>query len=275
MQRTGRLDVMVPPDNPHETYAEVWLPSSNAKGSRVHAGDFSIEVVSPSGIRSGPIAVGQGATFGDGGTVSASVLFARRVAQGNTGTMIFFAFRATNMDAMAANEAPPYGVWSITVSVRSKDAAEIHAWVERNDVIVGRRTPQQAYFVDDATAYVSPTFTLGSIANGSKVVVVGAYRIADATVAEYSGRGPTRGTSRRLGPDYYGPSDESAFLPGVQVPGFYSGSFTRMSGTSIAAPQVAHWIASGMPSDPTLDLAKPSTEVGLSATGICMRGIRR
>lgn len=247
LDRPGRFDVMVPPDNPRETYVEVWLPEVGVSGTPIRPDQFTIEAISPSGVRSGPVTVGQAALYGSGDRVSASVLFARRAAQGNTGTMILLAFRATNADAIVPSEAPPYGVWSITMSLRGEDRAEVHAWVERNDVIVGRRAPQRSYFVDDATEYVGSQFTLGSIANGSNVAIVGAYRVADGTIAEYSGSGPTRGSTGRLGPDYFGPSDESAFLPGVQVPGFYSGSFTRMSGTSIAAPQIARWIADGAP----------------------------
>jgi Subtilase family len=243
----GRYDVMVPPDNPRESFVELWLPEQRDDDSDVDPADFEIELVAPDGSTSPRIGIDQASRLAEDGLARAAVVFCRRVAQGRHGTMILVALRSTRVGGVPGIAHAPYGVWSINLHSAASKATAVHAWVERNDLIVGRRRPQQAFFVDDPEdRYVRDEFTLSSIANGANVTVVGGYRIADETVADYSARGPTLGAARN-GPDMLGPSEESATLPGLPVPGFYSGWTSRMSGTSVAAPHVARWLVRGSP----------------------------
>jgi hypothetical protein len=259
-ERPAIVSVLAPPDNPRETYVELWFPPYAADDAGLLDG-LSVEVARPGGARSGPISVGQARSLRDGDDPVASVIFARRVAQSVRGTMALIALRATcESGATSGTAAPPYGVWTIEVRTTAATTIDVHCWIQRNDVIVGPRLRQQASFVDDATGYVSTKMTLGSIANGQQTIVVGGYRIQDASIADYSGQGPTREARERKGPDYYAPSDESAFLPGMSVPGFYSGSRTRVSGTSIAAPRVARWLAEGQPADELVSIADLSSK---------------
>jgi hypothetical protein len=243
---SGRFDVLAPPDNPREAFVELWIPAEDDSGAPLDGAKIRIEVLAPGGARSAPFGVGQAVVVDGGDGVRAAAIFARRVAQGRNGTMVLLAIRPTRSYGEGAHAPARYGIWSVIVSSAAPASFGVHAWVERNDLIVGRRRPQQARFVDDpADPYVDDAFTLSSIANGSNVIVVGGYRLDDETLAAYSANGPTRG--ERRGPDYLGPSDESAALPGIALPGFFSGWTTRMSGTSVATPHVVRWLVEGAP----------------------------
>lgn len=244
-EHPARFCVLASPDNPRETYVELWFPSF-VTDERGALETLSVHVTTPAGVRSAAIGVGEAGDLRNGDNVVASVVFARRVAQGTRGTMALVALRATSTGAGVV--VPPYGVWTIDLRTAAPMSISVHGWIQRNDIIFEPRLPQQASFVDDG-GVVCTTMTLGSIANGSNTTVVGGYRLQDASVVDYSGQGPTREDGERKGPDYYGPSDESAFLPGLNVPGFYSGSRVRVSGTSIAAPRVARWLADERPRD--------------------------
>jgi hypothetical protein len=245
MGSPGRFDILLTPDNPQESYVEVWLP---ANGTTVFADDFTVEVTAPDGQRSPPLIVGQALVLCGDGAVRASVVFARAVAQGRCGTMVLLAVRSSRpVDGRI--DVGPYGFWSIQISTTLADPVKVHAWVERNDILIGRRTPQQTRFVDDGSGYLDDEYTLSSVANGENVVVVGAYRQRQREVTDYSANGPTLNGARRGRPDFYAPGDESTSLPGITVPGFFSGTWTRMSGTSVAAPLVARWLATDRPCD--------------------------
>lgn len=241
--KPGRFDFIVPPDNPRESYIEVWLPVDE---KAVHAEAFTVEVIAPNGCRSQAVAVGKAASLCVGDRTLASLVFLRRVAQGLSGTMVLLAIRSTTALDEGGGEAL-YGPWSIEVSTTIDAGVAIHAWVERNDILIGARRPQQTRFVNDPSRYVDDEYTLSSVANGENVVVVGAFRLREKAVSPYSANGPTLNKARRRGPDVYGAADRSAMLPGRTVPGFWSGTTAHLSGTSGATPHVARWMARGRP----------------------------
>jgi hypothetical protein len=173
------------------------------------------------------------------------------------------------------------------------DELEIEGWIWRDGLGSGRPRGRQSYF-DDSTysrfevdgqlfelggrarlfdrvpnpSYVSRGRTLSGIATGKHTYVVGAYRRLPApdtgTPAFYSSMGPVSGGSRlRNAPDLLAPSEDSLALHGVAVAGTRSGSVVTMNGTSVAAPQVARWladrVAAGVPTpSPIPGLAGPS-----------------
>jgi hypothetical protein len=257
--QAGRFDVLLPPDNPRESYVEVWLPAGAALA------DFTVRVTAPDGSCSGPVKVGQVALLGSAGAALGAVVFARAVSQGTRGTMVLLAVRATGQPEVAAPAPAPYGFWSIEVCTTSVvDPVPVHAWVERNDIIVGRRTPQQTRFVDDGSGAIDDASTLSSVANGANVTVVGACLRRQRAESDYSARGPVLG-SREHRPQLYAPGDESASLRGLTLPRFSSGTWRRVSGTSVAAPFVTRWIALGQP---TLQPCVVTTHDGRQAAGI-------
>lgn len=106
-----------------------------------------------------------------------------------------------------------------------------------------------------------------------EVVVVGGYRLSDGEMAPYSSGGPNRNTPRgladaararvraglphgqdpkppRLQPDADAPSDLNAAVRGLLVQGTLPGHWTRLSGTSAAAPLVARAIANALSETP-------------------------
>lgn len=234
--RSGVFYLMVPPGNAREVYVEFWFGDGQAS--------YTIEVAAPEGLRSKALKPGEALKLVRGDQLLGSLIFVRSAAQSPGCSISLLSLRPTR-----GGDAPPYGVWTITVRSHGEASAEVHAWVQRNDVILPPRRAQRGHFLDDGSGYVRKEMTLGSIANGTGTVVAGAYRLSDRSVVDYSGKGPTRSAQGRRDVDAYGPSDIAPFQPGISVPGFYSGTEVRTSGTSIAAPRVARWVASGRPNE--------------------------
>lgn len=171
----------------------------------------------------------------------------------------------------------PAGTWEVIIHNKSKSAAaQVDAWMERDDRAQGDRHPsrRQAHFVSDEPtndhcrpgAPLCRKGTLNSIANGKRPIVVGGCvgsttRKRDRTagdvsykVARYSGGGAASSMGRS--PDVVAVSDESSTLFGIKAAGSRSGYRVRLQGTSVAAPQVARWIMDHLiksPIDQTID----------------------
>ena len=175
---------------------------------------------------------------------------------------ILFALAPTAPDA--THRAPaPHGLWRITVRAALKDAGErIDAWLQRDDTPLAHSPTfgQQSYFDDDAydrfdargfavdadpdpnPSSVSRSGSLNAIATGKASIVVGGYVQSTKTMARYSG------TSREgmRAPDVAAISDRSFVRPGVLCAGVRSGSTVALNGTSVAAPQVARYLAEAL-----------------------------
>jgi hypothetical protein len=174
-------------------------------------------------------------------------------------------------------------------------AALVCAWAERNDLLYGNLRPQQSRVVSsdavpeptefmpeaivrmrwaekglplaDTPDELQPRPTMGSLSGKavnfepdskqeSGLWVVGAYRLADGEMAEYSSGGSSRDgrferpmrvdnltETPRLRPDVDAPSDLGAATRGLRVTGMREGSGARLSGTSAAAPSAARSLA--------------------------------
>jgi hypothetical protein len=102
---------------------------------------------------------------------------------------------------------------------------------------------------DKTGSLVSRFGTLNGIATAQipSVHVAGGYVLSDADgrKSPYSSAGPARGNplTRRIGPDYVLPCDESYALGGIRAGGNRSGAVFRLTGTSAAAPQLARLAA--------------------------------
>jgi hypothetical protein len=100
--------------------------------------------------------------------------------------------------------------------------------------------------------YVRREGVFNSIATGYETIVVGGLRESDRVVAEYSPNDdyslrpqrPGTPAARNVGLTY-AVTEESRTLHGVRAAGTRSGSTVRLSGTSMAAPQIVRDIVNG------------------------------
>ena len=167
----------VGPDNPTESYLEIWLPDGvlgDKVGGRELCHDFSLTIQPPGGATPCRVTVGQAFTLVDEkapGKPLAGIVFSQRVAQGTKGTMVLIAARPTAR--VPINSEVPgiqavHGEWTIevyfgqashaTAQGKTPDLVVVHAWVERNDKLFGtpRRQQSTVYSTDpipDPTEY--------------------------------------------------------------------------------------------------------------------------
>jgi len=182
---------------------------------------------------------------------------------------------ATDPPLDSAQPTAPSGVWTITVSstVRTK----IETWIRRKANPGGRRLRgRQSYFDDPryvrfqqnsrpqeldpgfTSSYVLRRGTLSGIATCPSTRVIGAYRrwpgLPDGPPS-YASMGPPSGGPRvQPDPDMVAAGDDSTCMPGVLAAGTRSGYSVAMNGTSVSAPQFAHWLAEAMAWGPALPI---------------------
>lgn len=247
--RLGKFLVRVPPDTGRDSFVEFWLPTD-----QVGADSFSVQVRPPAALGCPPSAPQQVGTMttlrGPEGVLAAAVL-PRQVAQGLHGTMLLLAIAPTTRRQGEQRPLSPAGIWTVEISLAGKAKATVHAWVERDDVIIGARRPQRTRFEQDSAdtdgaSYITDTHTLASLAHAEGIAVAGATVLSSGAMARYSGQGPRRteaSTAIPTLPNWFAPSERSPTLRGLAVPGFYSGSRDVINGTSAAAPQVGRHLA--------------------------------
>lgn len=278
--------VAVPPDKTSDTYVEIWLPESLSSDD---LDKVSLKVFSPDKATRDSLKVGSSAMWREGAkstqilTTTAALIFCRRVAQGDKGTMALLAIRPTA--ASRTRSSALAGNWRVEVTLDKGVTGDhdIHAWIERDDRLTGVKRTQQAKFVDDGSgsvvsvpdAPIKPEkvdrYTMNSIAHGTQTFVVGGLyaqsRVsnvppyAHAFVPRYSSAGPglsVNGSTRR-GPDFSTITDTSKASVGLILSGALGGRSTRMSGTSIAAPRVTNAIAAQLSSGKSIDQVRLET----------------
>jgi hypothetical protein len=159
-------------DNPLESYLEVWLPSAwHHNGQALPEGalrDFVLQVRAPGTVEPRTVRMGELWLLPAEGTAPdrtprAGIVFARRVAQGDHGTMVLLAVGPTRRGlsgAPAARQPAPHGDWVVQVHWAGASepnvadtcldqGALVHAWAERNDLLYGLVRPQQSSVVAD------------------------------------------------------------------------------------------------------------------------------
>jgi hypothetical protein len=174
-------------------------------------------------------------------------------------------------DPALADKVAPAGLWTIQLEMENAGLRQdelIEAWIERDDLLYGYpRRGRQSYF--EKSCYhrfdelgreltdppllpfceVQRRSMISGIAAGQSPVVVGGMLRKELRVASYSAGGPvftpegapSRASERK--PDLLLVSEDSKVHAGVFAAGARSGSVVAMSGTSVAAPQLARWVA--------------------------------
>ena len=255
--RSRKLFWEVGANDETDSFLEIWYSDAD---------DIGISVTSPEGSKLRNVRLGEVAALGGSpnSTATCTIVHVRDASQRASATSSHCALIALSPTscADATRETVPYGIWEVSVArAKSEEkvpAVVVDAWIERDDPILesGRTARQSRFVVNpaakadedyDAAAAVRKSGTLNAIATGRRTVVVGACVLNEDELSSYTAAGPGRNEVRRSGPDWLAPADESDLLRGRAAAGNLSGTYVRMTGTSVAAPQVARRYLGGRP----------------------------
>lgn len=185
-------------------------PSLNVQIWKAYFDLIDISLISPSGVRIGPIQ---------------EVLGSQRFTVGNTQILLYYGEpspfsidQEIFIDFLPRDTYIDSGVWRIVLTPRDIVNGEYSLWL-----------PSQAV-LNPGTGFLFPTEerTLTIPSTSYRTIGVGAYDPTTFTYADFSGRGPA-GPGRRAKPDIVAPGvDILAPIPG--------GTFEELSGTSFATP---------------------------------------
>lgn len=260
------LNLDVQPDDRTSTLVEIWLPASIVDNQIDYA---TIMVSVPfcdkqGGIRTLP---GQHANYlNSDGKVIASLAY--QYVGGTTKRGLVTLSINPTANLLETADLATAGQWSVEIGRNDAVSDEpIHAWIRRDGTIPGLRPGgRQAHFNNpDYERFgpygqplaVDPPYskcpirrsgTLSGFACGASPITVAAYTEQNALVSSYSSAGPLNPSSispnpHRTGPDVTAKGDDSPILSGVISAGSRCGSWVRMNGTSVSAPQVARLAA--------------------------------
>ena len=274
---------LVLPDDRTQSFLEVWMPCDAA------AGQVELNVVTPTGDASGWIKEGDPDwIWSPAVDPLCSVEYRGIGAAGSRRLALICLFPTATISPV--DEIAPSGVWKVALRNVGSAPLIVDAWIRRDDnapgyPIRGRQSrfddPRYERFgqfglpeeVDSGPSYVLRAGAINGLATGKLPVVAGGCRYVDLDNAAYSAGGPTLrpqgcGTPARAGPDVLSVSDHSVACHGVLAAGVRSGSTVAMTGTSIAAPQIARWIAKRM------QAGARGTRGEVAAEGINQEGAR-
>jgi Subtilase family len=174
----------------------------------------------------------------------------------------------------ATRATAEHGLWKVKVSNAGSSDVVVDGYVERDDVALNtRRGARQSYFDDphyDRAAteddvqtdleshpeltYVRREGVFNNISTGNLTEKVGGVRQTDMEVSEYSPQTPLSANPNHpprpgvvLSVPHYATSEESPTLHGVRAAGTRSAGTVRLSGTSMAAPQIARDLFNALP----------------------------
>lgn len=247
------------PDDRTPSFMELWLP---ARASLTAASRLAVTITSPTGERH---TIGEGDAVVRWGAAPfyAEAAFYFSLVTGRT--MFRLSARPTTDLTPGAPLAPP-GTWKIKLKNGGLTGRTVHAWVQRDDQLYGfPLRGRQSFFedthyvrfddagrdkeTDDLGVMVRRESTLSSIATGASPYVAGGHLGKELVAARYSSAGASEasGGPPPRWPDAMTPSEDSRVHHGVLAAGARSGSVVPLGGTSVAAPQMARWIADHMP----------------------------
>ena len=285
-----QLPWRVPPGDETPNFMEIWVPDAG----KADLSSLRVEIRPPGSVAGTPptFTVGANQAFAwsplAGGAPLCSVVFTTRPAGAGIGwAQILIAMEPTA--SLSRRGLAPFGLWSVVVEYKGKDALHFDAWIQRDDTPYGyARRGRQSYFDDpdydcfdrrgqrcevDNLSHVKREGTLNALARGRSVDVVGASigltaagpaatttlaALATGAVAagppaklpgemtSYSSAGQTVPNIVRS-PNHLAPSEDSIVQHGVLAAGTHSNSFSALAGTSVAAPQISWYLATGAP----------------------------
>lgn len=190
-------------------------PTVNVQIWKSYVDEVDISLISPSGVRVGPIQ---------------EILGTQRFLLGNTEILLYYGEpspysvrQEIYLDFLPRQSYIDNGVWRIVLTPRRIVSGEYQMWLPGQSVL------------NVGTAFLFPvnrtTLTIPSTA--SRVVTVGAYDPLTFTYADFSGRGPISGFEHALS------SKPDLAAPGVNIMApATGGGYTTVTGTSFATPFV-------------------------------------
>ncbi len=253
------------PDDRTPSFAVFYMPES---ASAPAASRVRLRLVTPTGVEGpwlGEIP-GMGWEWRPGGGDALAKISYLYIG-GTTGRGRFVCALRPTRQLDRDHPVAPAGAWRIeTQNVALGENDRIAAYVQRDDTPFGHpERGRQSYFddpayrrytvngipvdADDPAAHVRRDGTLNALATGQSTIVLGGYERIFGQPALYSAAGPgvaSGGTPARIGPDAMGPSDDTRVHRGMIGAGTRSGASFALSGTSVAAPQLARRIARAM-----------------------------
>ncbi|AMJ62446.1 hypothetical protein [Bosea sp. PAMC 26642] len=260
------------PNDHTSSYLEIWLP---AAGDAASAPTFALAVAGPDGIpceTAIPLTVALAPVAGDTppapqdlrhhGVIVGQCLTGR---YNDRWSRVLIALAPTEPDDPSLPAAPS-GCWTISLTLTGGGplASPVFCRIQRdNDPFGYSRGGRQSYFDDPLDqrfgqdgapsrvenppeALVRRFGTLNGIATHGHVTVVSGYYGDTGRATEYAAAGRRRPPGSPPGAGdvrLSAISDASTALRGVLAAGTRSGSAARLSGTSMAAPQVARALA--------------------------------
>lgn len=274
------FDLTLLPDDHTPSVVQIWQPPGNGDSAPAE-----VRVKTPSG-QSASISFSEGRTATLKNDREQEI--ARLACEGGTNDRLLITLSVAPTASMKS-DAPlaPAGDWKIRVKGRDKGA--INLWIRRDETLPGTLSGgRQAWFsnpdyerfdrfgaplpVDppDTDSPIRRAGTLSGFAWGESPVVVAAYSEREEELSLYSAagfEGDKMPPGQRIGPDLTGKGDDSHALPGVIAAGSRSGSWVRLSGTSVAAPRVARAAAAEI-----RDSSESAREWGASAANFTLPG---
>lgn len=272
------LNWRIPPDNKVSSFIEIWLPNR----SRADRSNILLSITTPDGKTLTEISEEDGETSmalnrgweycpdeGDGPVLSLrtyhqSFCHSPEIAR----ERVMIAVLPTQLPNVA-NATIPAGDWKVQLDFIGDfgqgDPVIVDAWIQRGGSVYGQpRLGRQSIFTDSnyrqRDAYGRPEMsdnslsqvrregTWNALATSVGAVSVGGYRFNQSdstrTPSPYSGAATRRHPSRQL--DVAVVTERGASLRGIFATDTISGSQTSLSGSSMACPQVARFVANAI-----------------------------
>jgi hypothetical protein len=180
------LSWQIGPDNPLESYLEIWLPDRDLRDGKVPPETIQqirIDVCAPGGERLFYAKAGEVCVLREGTTEGksdplAALIYPHRVVQSEHGTMILIAAAPTRWIGLGRPVAP-HGEWIVTLSWDPGAQASgprilVHAWSERSDLLFETSRGQQSHVFSDEPASSRSQFDPDLIAAWEQSQALGA-----------------------------------------------------------------------------------------------------
>ncbi|MEP0147230.1 MAG: S8 family serine peptidase [Tateyamaria sp.] len=231
------IDIEISPLNRLSTFVEIWRPEQPTQS----APGLQLAFETPWGdLSETDPQFGQGYEWCPGGqlTMRTYHLSAPRSPDGSRSRgMAMFAILPTDASDESLPLAPD-GSWTLSFSLDLAEGEDIDIWIQRGGSVYGYPALGRQSRFKAGQSSIDDFGTLNALATAKKVVSVGGYVLSSGfEPASYTSAGSPRFYSSF--PDVSAPSDQSTTVPGIVASGTFSGSYASLSGTSVAAPQVA------------------------------------